>query len=164
MDPALRAFAVTNLDKDATSGQWDWRINIDAIQRSMGDLAQFDSRRSNPGGGEGGLERFPTTGGVEIEDLSPYTGDVSVFNANALNMLPRVFRVMDVGGKKRSLYCTNIIRVHVIVYSRTFDIMTAFVFPRAAHSLRPCLSLGETLGTYGRSTWRRYGICFRRSS
>eukprot|EP00752_Nemacystus_decipiens_P005633 g5097.t1 len=43
VDPALRAFAVTNLDKDPAAGGWAWRIHIDAIQRSMGTLAQFDS-------------------------------------------------------------------------------------------------------------------------
>lgn len=92
---------MTNLDKDAASGRWDWRINIDVIQRSMGDLAQFDSRGSNPGGGEGGYERLPTTGGVESEGLSPYTGDVSVFNANALNVFPRVTAL---GDRKKNSY------------------------------------------------------------
>lgn len=82
MDPALRAFAVTNLDKDPATGGWAWRINIDAIQRSMGTLAQFDSGKQHQeeiqgrlGGGSGG----------RVEDeLGSYKGDVSADTGVAL--------------------------------------------------------------------------------
>ena len=42
MDPALRAFAVTNLEKVQDSSKWEWRINVEAIFKSMTALAQFD--------------------------------------------------------------------------------------------------------------------------
>jgi hypothetical protein len=57
VDPMLRAFAVTNLEKtDSTSSsssssssssgdnkaQWAWRINVEAIYKSLTALAKFD--------------------------------------------------------------------------------------------------------------------------
>lgn len=70
VDPALRAFAVTNLEKNPVSGRQEWRINVAAIHRSMGDLAQFDSGK----GDEGTLRRL---GAHEGKPLPPYQGDVS---------------------------------------------------------------------------------------
>jgi len=73
VDPALRAFAVTNLDKDPTTGGWAWRINIDVILRSMGTLAQFESGRQHREEVQGRL-----LGGDDGEDeLGSYGGDVS---------------------------------------------------------------------------------------
>lgn len=78
MDPALRAFAVTNLDNDPATGEWAWRINIDAIQRSMGTLAQFDSGKRHREEIQGRL----VGGSVDRVDgdkdeLGSYKGDVS---------------------------------------------------------------------------------------
>lgn len=75
MDPALRAFAVTNLDKDPTTGGWAWRINIDAIQRSMGMLAQFDSGKRHREAIEGRL--VDGGGDTNGDELGSYGGDVS---------------------------------------------------------------------------------------
>lgn len=75
VDPALRAFAVTNLDKDPATGKWDWRINIDAIQRNMGVLAQFDSGKQHRE--EGSLGRLAGRVGEGKDELLPYKGDVS---------------------------------------------------------------------------------------
>lgn len=80
VDPALRAFAVTNLDKDLATGGWAWRINIDAIQRSMGTLAQFDSGKRHKeeitGRLIGGTE--DRGDGDDVDELEPYKGDVSM--------------------------------------------------------------------------------------
>lgn len=75
LDPALRAFAVTNLDKDPTTGGWAWRINIDAIQRSMGMLAQFDSGKRHQEAIEGRL--VAGGGDADGDELGSYGGDVS---------------------------------------------------------------------------------------
>lgn len=76
MDPALRAFAVTNLDKDPASGGWAWRINIDAIQRSMGVLAQFESGKRHQEEIDGRLQGG-RGGDVDADELGAYKGDVS---------------------------------------------------------------------------------------
>lgn len=84
MDPALRAFAVTNLDKDLATGGWAWRINIDAIQRSMGTLAQFDSGKRHREAIQG---RLVGGGGDRVGDdkdeLGSYKGDVSADSERA---------------------------------------------------------------------------------
>ena len=85
MDPALRAFAVTNLDKDPATGGWAWRINIDAIQSSMGTLAQFDSGKRHQEEIQGRLvggsgDRI----GDDKDELGSYKGDVSAGSGAAL--------------------------------------------------------------------------------
>ncbi|CAM9659341.1 unnamed protein product [Ascophyllum nodosum] len=77
VDPAHRAFAVTNLGKDSATGRWQWRINIDAIQRSKGELARFNSEGRSIGGGESGLQRLAGGRGGDSgrEELPQYTGD-----------------------------------------------------------------------------------------
>lgn len=43
VDPMLRAFAVTNLEKVPGEGdKWEWRINVPVINKSMSALAQFE--------------------------------------------------------------------------------------------------------------------------
>ena len=66
---------MTNLDKDPVSGVWGWRINIDAIHKSMGVLAQFESGRRQ--GEAVGLERLASTVHDGKEELEAYKGDVS---------------------------------------------------------------------------------------
>lgn len=73
VDPALRAFAVTNLDKDPATGGWAWRVNIDVILRSMGTLAQFESGRRHREDTQGRL----LGGGGDEDELGSYGGDVS---------------------------------------------------------------------------------------
>lgn len=93
VDPALRAFAVTNLDKDPATGGWAWRINIDAIQRSMGTLAQFDSGKRHQeeivgrlvGGGADRVD-------PDKDELGSYKGDVS---AGAGAGLPLLWMLVD---------------------------------------------------------------------
>ncbi|CAM9828138.1 unnamed protein product [Ectocarpus sp. 12 AP-2014] len=95
VDPALRAFAVTNLDKDPASGGWAWRINIDAIQRSMGVLAQFDSgkrhqeeidgRLKGGGGGDG-----------DADELGAYKGD-ALFVAGGNSRYIRSQHLTEIG-------------------------------------------------------------------
>lgn len=78
VDPALRAFAVTNLDKDPATGGWAWRINIDAIQRSMGTLAQFESGKRHQEEIKGRLLGGRGDQSDDAEDeLGSYKGDVS---------------------------------------------------------------------------------------
>ncbi|CAB1112799.1 unnamed protein product [Ectocarpus sp. CCAP 1310/34] len=95
VDPALRAFAVTNLDKDPASGGWAWRINIDAIQQSMGVLAQFDSgklhqeeidgRLKGGGGGDG-----------DGDELGAYKGD-ALFVAGGNSRYIRSQHLKEIG-------------------------------------------------------------------
>ncbi|CEL99532.1 unnamed protein product [Vitrella brassicaformis CCMP3155] len=57
-DDALRAFVLTNLERHEDS--WRWRINLDAIARSLEDLALFD---------------LEAAWGSESELPPPYEGD-----------------------------------------------------------------------------------------
>lgn len=82
VDPALRAFAVTNLDKDPRTGRWEWRVNIDCIHRSMSSLAQFDLEAAGGAAGTGGIAGIGgiATAGAAARmesDLAPFRGDVS---------------------------------------------------------------------------------------
>lgn len=94
IDPSLRAFAVTNLDKDRDSGAWDWRINIGAIHRSMGVLAQFDSGRRR--GEAVGLERLASTVVDDKEELGAYKGD-TLFVAGGNSRYIRSQHLTEIG-------------------------------------------------------------------
>ena len=76
---------MTNLDKDPATGGWAWRINIDAIQSSMGTLAQFDSGKRHQEEIQGRLvggsgDRI----GDDKDELGSYKGDVSAGSGAAL--------------------------------------------------------------------------------
>eukprot|EP00903_Cladosiphon_okamuranus_P008641 g8285.t1 len=97
VDPALRAFAVTNLDKDPGTGGWAWRINIDAIQRSMGTLAQFDSGKRHREEIQGRL-----VGGIgdradaDKDELGSYGGD-TLFVAGGTSRYIRSQHLKEIG-------------------------------------------------------------------
>ncbi|CAM9556430.1 unnamed protein product [Ectocarpus sp. 13 AM-2016] len=95
VDPALRAFAVTNLDKDPASGGWAWRININAIQRSMGVLAQFDSGKRHQEEIDG---RFKGIGGGDghADELGAYKGD-ALFVAGGNSRYIRSQHLKEIG-------------------------------------------------------------------
>ncbi|CAM9435357.1 unnamed protein product, partial [Hapterophycus canaliculatus] len=94
LDPALRAFAVTNLDKDPATGGWAWRINIDAIQRSMGMLAQFDSGKRHREAIEGRL--VARAGDAEEDELGSYGGD-TLFVAGGNSRYVRSQHLKEIG-------------------------------------------------------------------
>ena len=41
-DPVLRAFALTNLARDPTTGNMHWKIGIAHLKRNMGIIGGFD--------------------------------------------------------------------------------------------------------------------------
>ncbi|CBN78297.1 conserved unknown protein [Ectocarpus siliculosus] len=95
VDPALRAFAVTNLDKDPASGGWAWRINIDAIQRSMGVLAQFDSGKRHQEEIDGRL-KGGGRGDGDADELGAYKGD-ALFVAGGNSRYIRSQHLKEIG-------------------------------------------------------------------
>ncbi|CAN0181777.1 unnamed protein product [Pylaiella littoralis] len=96
VDPGLRAFAVTNLDKDKSTGGWTWKINIDAIQRSMGTLAQFESGKCHQEAIKGRLGGRGGGGDDDTDELGAYKGD-TMFIAGGNSRYIRSQHLKEIG-------------------------------------------------------------------